>query len=426
MANSDWEIVDNDVSAKQQISNPSDWEIVPQESNNKIPQEGLGTSLALAVPRVATDVSKGVYNLAQNIPSYYREAKTEAPIAAMSAALNPKNALQQATAGVLQGINDIAKWPQQISNYATNRLNLLPKEVNNAVNYATPPDTTSAINSLYGQGQNPGDKFIRGITSLIPQFAMGSELGKVIEPSSIASKIVPTKNSIKNTILNTHDALENDATSAFNDVSKGVNDRSITQVPIESGFINGLKKYFPDTKASNSLLNNASTGNYNALRDLQSDLYKRGKKNLGSDLTADNNLGEEMLDRRNDINQSISNHLIDTGNNDLNDKLNQARSDWRTLQNVYYNKNMNNAIVNMVNKDYRKIPNNLIDVLKEDSKPMKELINFHPGLQNSIYKYNISRNALSHLKNIGLSATGIGGLGLGAYATYKELQNGNH
>ncbi|HLX55350.1 MAG TPA: GNAT family N-acetyltransferase, partial [Aquella sp.] len=154
-------------------------------------------------------------------------------------------------------------------------------------------------------------------------------------------------------------------------------------------FFNKIKHYFPNTRASADLLAAARTGNFKSLRKLQTDLYTRAKKNLSSGLEADRMKGAEMLEDRNDINQIISNHLKNTGHHDLDLTLNEARDIWKTLQNTYYNENMNNALINMFDKNIRKIPNNLAKILTEESIPMQELLNFHPGLEEKV---------LGHLK----------------------------
>ena len=134
----------------------------------------------------------------------------------------------------------------------------------------------------------------------------GEQLGQKIIPGLIKSginKIFPTKSFIKNSLLNTHDALETGASNSFKTVSDLANQRGIAPVPEMKSVTDELRSYFPQTKQANSLLNDASTGNYNALRKLQSELYTRGKKNISSDLETDRMKGEEMMEKRNNINR---------------------------------------------------------------------------------------------------------------------------
>jgi hypothetical protein len=235
----------------------------------------------------------------------------------------------------------------------------------------------------------------------------------------IAPGLLPmTKNSLISKILTPHDTLENRAQEGFEKVSQEVQNRGINKIPINTenntSLIEGLNDYFPNTKASKKLLENASSGDYDSLRQLQSDLYTRGKKSLQSDLQAERNQGEEMLDKRNDINQAISDHLKNTGNEDLGNILDSSISDWKKLQDVYYNKNINNSIKKLVNPDIRKIPNNLPKILKEKSIPMQNFKDFHPGLENAVKKYMFQKTLGSKALQYGLPA-GIGG------ATVYEL-----
>lgn len=233
-------------------------------------------------------------------------------------------------------------------------------------------------------------------SSLIPHSY--EKLSPYLKPFDLTA----TKKSITNALLNPHDALENRAIQAFDKVSDEVNNRGINRIPMTNNQgipvvdFNNLKSYFPDIKQYKELLSEASKGDYDSLRKIQTDLYEKGKQNLGSNFEADRMKGAEMLEKRNDINQAISDHLINTGNKDLAEILHGARNDWRTLQDIYYNKNMNNAIINMVNKDFRKIPDNLVNVLQEDSIPMKNLRDFHPGLAEKVRGYQIGKNVLRY------------------------------
>lgn len=360
---------------------------------NEASQEGLGTSAALAIPRILKDLGTGAYNIAKQVPSYYEKAKTEVP-----GLLNPTgqmyrhplHAAGQAFAGANELINSLAQAPLNLSRYASDRLNLLPQGVTNAIQKITPEDTTQAINQLFGQPQYPGEAALRGGIRNADLLYGGSKLAGAVKPSTLFT----TKKGIKNSLLGPHDVLENQATKAFNDVSKGVNERGITQVPVDENSIKNLKQYFSNTRADTDLINQAATGDYNALRKLQTDLYKKGKKNLGSDLEADRLRGSEMLEKRNDINQGIYDHLVNTGNTDLANTLQGARNDWSTLQKIYYNENMNNALVNMFDKNYRKIPKNLVDILGEESIPMRNLLDFHPGLEAKVKGHIKGQNLL--------------------------------
>ena len=409
---SDWEI---DNSQTSESLNPSDWEMVSEPSAPQKSGENIGYSALMALPRIGHDIGLAAYHGIQKIPELYQSAKTEVPGLLNVFLKHPGHAAMQAAAGTQEAINNLAQLPLNLSQYGTQRLNLVPNAITNAIQKITREDTTQAINQLFGQPKYPGEKLLRSGLSNILNIGAATKLVNAIKQAAF----LKTKGSIKNTILNTHDALENRASEGFKTVSSEVNNRGISQIPtnlIDPNMVDNLKEYFPKTKIVNSLLNAGSYGDYNALRKIQSDLYKNGKKNLGSSLESDRLKGAEMFEKREDINQAISKHLQNTGNYDLDNILNDARNDYKTLQKVYYNPNMNKTIVNMVNKDYRKIPNNLMAVLKEKSNPMQKLKDFHPGLESAVKRYGIRKNALSRLMKYGLP---IGGGAAGGYAAAK-------
>ncbi len=243
-----------------------------------------------------------------------------------------------------------------------------------------------------------------GIKNLLNEKGLAS-----IKPLDLLS----TKKSIKNNLLNKHDLLENRASEAFKNVSEEVNNRGISKIPsnqLPKKLFNDMKQFFPNTRASSDLLEKAKTGDYSSIRKLQTDLYTRAKKNLSSTLEADRLKGEEMLEKRKDINQLISNHLKNTGQHDLDEILNKARKDWATLQDRYYNENMSNSLKKMFNKDIRKIPNNLIKLLGEESITINNLLKSHPGLKEKIAGHNISKNIMKKSAKYGIpvAATVLG------------------
>lgn len=404
---SDWELkVDNNVSPQ----NESEWEL------SSFPEhESFKDSLFKAPGKIASDVGSAVMSGINAIPGYYEQAKTEIPGAAQVLMHHPMDALKQLGAGVTELGHGIINMRPNFYNYMANRLNLIPEQAANAIAPAQ-PDIEPQINALFGEPTEPGEKLIRGLGRNAANALGGIELGSALKFP------INTKGAIKNSILNAHDVLESRANKGFENVSKEVEKRGINNVPLwnQDVDMHEIRSYFPETKQYKELFNKAYEGDYNALRKLQTDLYKKGKQNLGSSLEADRMRGAEMLEKRENINNAISNHLESTGNTDLSNILRAARNDYRTLQNIYYNQNMNPAIVNMVNKDFRKIPKNLLSVIQEESKPMQQLRDFHPGLEININKYNFRKNALSGIKKYALPA------GFGALGGYGAYQYGTH
>ena len=378
------------------------------------PDESYGESRAMAAPRILLDIGNTIADFVPKIPHYINKGLSE--IGNIPSLLNehPGHAAAQAMAGLAEHGQDVFNMPHDIANYISNRLHLIPQDINEEIQKGRMPnDTQGIINSTFGHPEYGGEELIKGITKYP---TLSTVLGKAaLYPIKVATS---TKKSIANAIIKPHDILENTASKGFQTVAQEVEKRNLPNVPIDQNLIGSLTDYFPKTKQAASLLNAASTGEYGALRKIQSQLYNSGKKNLNSPLDTDRMKGEEMFEKREDINQAISNHLQNLGQHDLNKTLNKARDDYKKLQEIYFNPNLNNAITNMVDKDIRKIPKNLVDVLTENSVPMKNLINFHPGLQEKISRHLVGRKIGSGLTKF---SAPLGAGALGAYGTLKYM-----
>lgn len=258
----------------------------------------------------------------------------------------------------------------------------------------------------------PGERMHDAATNALSTLAVFKGAPYV---ASLFRQVNPTDTA--NLIQKGHDALKEQAENAFKDVSKGVHERGIATVPTQEIKFNGLRKYFPDTDEAKKLLNDAKTGNYNALRKVQSDLWTKATKNLRSDLEVDRMRGEEMLERRDKINNAISNHLQNTGNHDLDAVLNKARSDFHDLKDIYYS---HPTISKLVDEHTREIPENIFTTLKKNSVPLNRLKEFHPDISADINALNNKKNLKSSLKALGWSGGALGTTYLGLRALTKS------
>lgn len=365
--------------------------------------ESLGKAAAYAIPRIATDVAKSGYEFLKKIPDYLESGKTEVPGLYNLAKEHPLHALTQAGAGAAELGHNLLSLPKGLADYASKRLNLLPNEI--AESTWHPSDSSlQNIKDYFGEPIYPGESLVRGAVRNLPEIAGGKRMASALNPMNYGAK------EISKIILKKHDELDKAASRGFSKVLKKVNQRGISEVPIKSELIDSLYEYFPKTKAAQKLLDNAKTGNYGALRKIQSDLYTRGKDAIKSPLIAEKDKGAEILEMRDNINQAISQHLQNTGNHDLDKLLNNSRQKYRKLQEIYYNPKMSNAIQDMVDTETRKIPSNLPEVLRENSKPMSKLKDFHPGLNNALRAQKIS----SLLRKLTLPALA------GAFGAHEE------
>lgn len=264
-----------------------------------------------------------------------------------------------------------------------------------------------AASGLYGASQEPESRISGAVTGGALQGV--GEVGAPIV-RAVGKSIPLTAKSISNFIQKQHDTLENFSKGLFKNVETAAENRGVNNVQINSDLITQAKDFFPDTTAANKLIDKAKTGNYKDLRKLQSDLWKRGTKFKSSDLVQEQDKGEEALDLRDKINESIKSHFINQGHNDLANTLDNAMSNYRFLKENYYNKNLPIQLRKLVNPELREVPKNIIKVLSKDSKPINEFLNLHPPLKDSIKIIGRAKKAVG--ATVALGTTGITAEGL--------------
>lgn len=375
--------------------------------------------------------------------SLWQDALSYAKKILPNPATMPMPLMMNVTAGLMSNFappsarNALSQAPQILSgqNYG------IPQKIASGVGQSIPAlmsgGSSLLTQSLSGgalgaAGADPGNRLLSGATNAlsIPFF------GKVLpEVSGLVKSIVnpTTAKDFAQNIQGVHDAINQDASQGFQQVSQGVNDRGISQVPLDPTLVDDINNaaasgYLPNKKQTIDLLNSAASGDYNSLRGLQSEFWQKGTKAASSDSLIDNNKGDEIFDLRDRINDAISNHLITTGNEDLNDTLQNSMSKYRYLKDTFYNKNLDPGIRKLVNPDIRAVPNNLGTLIQKDSIPMQNVRNalnaapqgnwlgkpVSPFSQN-IQDYN-TKNSLGALgKKLGITGIGAGEL----YGLYK-------
>lgn len=223
-------------------------------------------------------------------------------------------------------------------------------------------------------------------------------------------------------IQKAHDVLKSQASDIYDLVKSEVKPRGVNEIKIPEKIIESAESYLPKTDASKNLINKAKSGDYESLHKLQSDLGKRGTKHLGSDYAADWDKGEEMLEVKDKIMDSIKNHFNEYGHEDLSKLLDMAKGKWAKLKDVYYS---HPAIAKLVHEESRKVPKNPMNVFSEESKPMQKILNEHPEISEALNKHKDAEKFISRLKKTGkVGLYGTGGLSLiGAplYGAYKLI-----
>jgi hypothetical protein len=241
---SDWEIVQDQPQANRMPSQASsDWEMVQPEPNSQQPrpQEGVGTSLGMAVPRMAEDLYRGAMGFTKKVPGYFQAAKTEIPGVIRTAQDHPGHLAQQALAGLAEQGQNIFNTPHDILNYAANRLNLFPKDWNEKVQMGRMPNSEQDINSLFGTPQFPGEAMTRGTArnslTLVPAVKAASALN----PMNLSAK------SIANDVLKAEKQQVSSHSKRYNKIWDQADKSGFNQVPVDqkllSDNLSTIEKY---------------------------------------------------------------------------------------------------------------------------------------------------------------------------------------
>ncbi len=272
-----------------------------------------------------------------------------------------------------------------------------------------PEDT--GVEKALGLQANPerGDE----LTRAIPAIAGGLQGAKSLVKGGIkAFKGPDLHQAIRDTQKVVNEATA-DAGKVFDKVEAEVGKRGLAHIPIDPAVIEHAEGFLPATKANKALLEKAKTGDYTALRKLQSDLRVKAEKAMSSALKAENDEGELIHETREDINQSIANHLKDTGHKDLAEDLQGTREKYRDIKKTYFS---SPALAKVFGAS-QKVPKNPLTLLSEESTEMKKFMSKHPEVEKAMVK------ALKHKRNMRLAgkAAGLAVSGATAGGTYKAL-----
>jgi hypothetical protein len=287
-------------------------DFLADNETNEAPEK-LSTSLGYAIPRIGTDVAQSLWNGIQSIPSYYEKAKTEIP-GLFTPSKDPVHSLSQKIAGGAEALNNIRQFPKEISNYATNRLHLLPEKVNKLIEQYSPKDYSENINALFGQPQYPGEALSRGLV-------------RSALPISGTAKLVRGLPHL----------TKRGATRTLNDARQLAKERDIGTINIDPQLIEDARQFLPNTLPERNALNASLGGDYNALFNLQSDVGKISAARMGklkSMFAPETHLkGQAGLGARNRLLDAIHDELQAQGHNDISSLLRKGQNDYRRYMN---------------------------------------------------------------------------------------------
>jgi phage gp46-like protein len=207
-----------------------------------------------------------------------------------------------------------------------------------------------------------------------------------------------------------HDKLMQHSSDIYNFVKDEVKPRGVGKIDVKPEILDEAYQHLPKTRANQKLIESAKTGDYDALHQLQSDLGKQGRQASASDSFAERNLGQEIHDTRNKINESIIERFKDYGHEDLAKLLEEAKGKYKKMKELYYS---HPRIAQLVEKGLRKEPANAMNMFSEVSDPMKAILQEHPNIGNALETQRTAKDFFNKLKlakkgAIGLGATGIG------------------
>jgi hypothetical protein len=257
---------------------------------------------------------------------------------------------------------------------------------------------------LYGASQaKPGKGIEEGIYSALGSLG-GNLLGKGGNAISVLfnkarGKLEP--NEIAKIAQNAHNLMDQKSSKIFQDVGKQAYERGVDQVPIDMKVIKDVKKLLPKTSQNKELIQKAQSGDYNSLRKLQSDLGTRGSEAKLSKFLSDRDKGEKILDLRRKINDTVSNHFKNTGNQDLANSLKEGNNIYKNMQDIYYK---DKRLGKLVHPEKLEVPNNISGLFSKNSKTMNKFRELHPEIKNSLNQLN----TLKDLKKLGISGSLLG------------------
>ena len=245
-----------------------------------------------------------------------------------------------------------------------------------------------------GAGGKVASKIAAKAGDKIPAFMRG-----------LTSKSTPE--SLVESVQKPHDRLQSTSDELYGQVRQAIKKRGV-KIPVKDDHLNQVADILPKTRASRQLIEQAKSGDYEAVHKLQSHLYKKGTKGLASDDIALENQGEEILDLRDKINDDLESHLMKNGHIDIAHVLKQGKKTYKQIMDTYYAPHLRKGVGKMVHSDLRLVPENPEKLFTQNSVPMKAFLGKHPDAAKHVQGIKEKEKALKDLKKI-MTRAGIGG-----------------
>ena len=281
----------------------------------------------------------------------------------------------------------------------------------------------AAGGALSGAALTDGDLKDRGINALIGALTPGGLKagGALLKGAGKVGSTLArgTKAHIKGTnpaeaieaVQGKYQARKDAATDKFGEVLASAKVRGVDNVYMDKGLIDKAHKYLGNSDAIKKVINKSYNGDYDGLRTLQTTLREEIEKDMSRGNSAERASAKEMDDVRRGINDTIHEHFQKTGHQDLANKLQGARYEYRHLMTTY-EKFPDIAKVFGENK---LVPENAKAFLKKKGVPYDKLRSENPELTEALK----DTEAKDRLTKALLSTGVLGSAGWGGKTLYK-------
>jgi len=181
--------------------------------------------------------------------------------------------------------------------------------------------------------------------------------------------------------------------------------------PLNKSFWSDLSHNMDTSKSTKDLIKSAKSGDFDALRKLQSDMGKRSNWLKSKDTSADYDMGKNLGELRDSLNDYIENHFEKSGYENISNMIKEGMNKYRQVMQTYKDPLIAKAI-----GPEEEISEGLLKRTMKTSKTMKQLRKANPELA-PLHQIIKDKQALQKL---GIT----GGGGLPSFAALKYLLGG--
>lgn len=215
-----------------------------------------------------------------------------------------------------------------------------------------------------------------------------------------------------------YNATDEALSSAFKHVGKIAEEEGVSKIPLNKKILSDIKEVGPKTGTFEKFVDKAKSGNYQDLRRLQTELFKRGNKANSSPLLSEQDVGARLHELRDKINEGISSHFEKKGKPELAQQLQEAMGGYKNLMRTYHSE----PTISKVVGEEKKVPKSLNKKLLEDSAAMDRIRSEHPELTEKLMAQSHKDKQKALVKAL-LPLAGTGGfVGAGYYGAKKLFE----